>query len=254
LLDDICTQAQPNDAVITVAPYVYHVPMNWMGSQCTQRIPLFGYANDTMQHPEAQQVLSQVAQVYRRLWFVTGGLAPNDADNTVEQWLASVAYKADDRWFNDYRLVRYATALPLQSSQAVPLDMFLTDSLGEQVTIWAVRAPGVLSRGEIMPVELIYQLDTPVTANLRWFVQLLTADDYAVALVDTAPAQGYAAFPAMPVDIQFAEKVALQLPGQLAPGRYRLIAGLYDPDAPNPNRLHTPTDRDHVDLGIIVVR
>ncbi|HMN31545.1 MAG TPA: hypothetical protein PKE45_25575, partial [Caldilineaceae bacterium] len=101
---------------------------------------------------------------------------------------------------------------------------------------------------------LIYQLDTPVTDNLRWFVQLLTAQDNPVALVDTAPAQGYASFPAMPVGEQFVEKAALQLPDQLAPGRYRLIAGLYNPAAPSPNRLITPTNRDHVDLGMLVVR
>jgi hypothetical protein len=254
LLDEICAEAQPGDALITVAPYAYHIPMNWMASRCAEAVPLFGYATDSMQYAQTQQVLGQVAQFYQRLWFVTGGLPPNDAENSIEHWLASVAYKADDRWFSDYRLVRYATSLALQNSQPVPLDMFLTGAQGEQVTIWAVRAPGVVSGGEIMPVELIYQLDTPVTGNLRWFVQLLTADDYAVALIDTAPAQGYAAFPAMPQDIQFVEKVALQLPKKLTPGRYRLIAGLYNPDAPNPNRLRTPTDRDHVDLGVIVVR
>lgn len=254
ILADICSHAQPTDAVITIAPYAYHVPMNWMGGLCDQSVPVFGYATNSMEHAEAQQVLSRVAQVYRRIWFVTSGLPPNDSENTVERWLAAVAYKADDRWYDDYRLVRYATPLPLSNSQNVPLDMFLTDAVGQRVTIWAVRAPGAVTPGEIVPIELIYELDTPVNPDLRWFVQLLTADETVVALIDTAPAQGYASFSTMPTGQQFVEKVALQLPERLPPGRYRLIAGLYDPNAPNPNRLLTPTERDHVDLGILVVR
>jgi hypothetical protein len=254
ILADICTQARPDDVVITIAPYAYHIPMNWMGGLCGRGMPLFGYAADSTQYPEAQQVLSRIPEVYRRIWYITGGLPPNDPENTVEQWLATAAYKADDRWFDDFRLVRYATPIDLVDSQPVPLDMFLANHQGELVTIWSVRAPGGVRAGEIMPVELTYQLDTPVSANLRWFVQLLTADDTVVSLIDTAPNQGYASFSALPVGTQLVEKVALQLPESLAPGRYRLIAGLYNPEAHNANRLLTPTGRDSVDLGIIVVR
>lgn len=254
ILAEICAQAQPADALIAVAPYDYHIPMNWMGGLCPQGIPLFGYAPSNLEHPEAQEVLGRIMQSYQRIWFVTSGLPPNDAENSVEHGLAALAYKADDRWFGTYRLVRYATPVALANSQNVPLDMFLNTRDWEQVTIWAVRAPGAVRSAEIMPVELVYQLDTPVQGNLRWFVQLLTAEDYVVALIDTAPAQGYASFSSLPVGVQFVEKVALQLPDRLAPGRYRLIAGLYNPEAPDPNRLLTPTGRDHVDLGIIVVR
>jgi hypothetical protein len=254
ILAEVCAQAQPSDALVTVAPYDYHIPMNWLGGLCDRGIPLFGYAPASMKHAETQEVLGRVLQAYNRVWFVTSGLPPNDAENSVELWLAGVAYKADDRWFDTYRLVRYATPVALANSQNVPLDMFLNTPDWEQITIWAVRAPGAVRPAEIMPVELVYQLDTPVRGDLRWFVQLLTPDDYVVALIDTAPAQGYTRFSSLPVGVQFVEKVALQLPAPLAPGRYRLIAGLYDPAAPNPNRLLTPTGRDYVDLGIIMVR
>lgn len=254
ILSEVCDQVRPTDAMITIAPYAYHLPMNWLAGDCTRPLPIFGYAADSMGRPEAQQVLTSVAQVYERIWFVTGGMAPNDPDNTVEQWLAAAAYKADDRWYDDYRLVRYASPRALSNAQDVPLDMFLTNLQDQQVTIWAARAPGVVNANQIIPVELIYQLDTPVSANLRWFVQLLTADDTPVALIDTSPAQGYASFPNLAVGQQFVEKVALQLPERLTPGRYRLIAGLYNPEIPAPNRLVTPTGRDTVDLGILVVR
>jgi hypothetical protein len=224
-----------------------------MGGLCGQVPPIFGYATDSMNHEEAQRVLARLLQVYQRIWFVTDGLPANDSANMVERWLASAAYKADDRWFADYRLVRYATPLGLQGVQPNTLDIFLTDAQGRQVSIWAAQAPTTAAPGEIIPVAITYQLETPVDANLRWFVQLLSPEGAAVALLDTAPDQGYGAFPALPVGEQFVERAALPLPGNLPPGRYRLIAGLYNPEVPDQNRLMTPNGRDHVELGEVNV-
>lgn len=254
ILAEVCSEAQPGDAMITIAPYKYHIPMNWMGGRCQQSIPLFGYATDSIAHAETERVLSRLLQVYRRIWFVTDGLPANDAANTVERWLAEVAYKADDRWFAEYRLVRYATPLNMSNAQRNSLDLFLTDPDSHLVTLSAARAPGEGRPGEILPVEINYQLDAPVTVHLRWFVQLLTPEGAAVALLDTAPSQGYAAFPTLPTGEPLVEKAALQLPNTLPPGRYRLIAGLYNPDAPDPKRLSLPNGQDHVELGVVHVR
>ena len=47
VLEEICTGATENDAIITIAPYAYQIPMNWMpirarhccssGRSCTAR-------------------------------------------------------------------------------------------------------------------------------------------------------------------------------------------------------------------------
>jgi hypothetical protein len=254
ILSEICQQMRPDDAVLTVAPYRYHIPMNWLGGLCREGAPIFGYAADSISHPEAQQVMTRLLQVYRRIWFVTDGLPANAPDNAVERWLADVAYKADDRWFNDYRLVRYATPRGLQGAPKLSLDLLLHDSQNQQVTIVAVQAPTRMSRGEILPVEIGYQLEQPLTANLRWFVQLLASNGTAVALTDTAPGQSYVLFSALPAGEALVERVGVQLPPELEAGEYRLIAGLYNPDAPAPNRLLTPVGRDYVDLGAVRVQ
>ncbi len=47
---------------------------------------------------------------------------------------------------------------------------------------------------------------------------------------------------------------ALQLPDDLAPGAYRLIAAVYDPAAPGLPRLATAAGGDAVELGVLTVR
>jgi hypothetical protein len=254
ILAEVCSHAHPADAIISVAPYHYHIPMNWMGGLCQEGSSIFGYAASNMVYPEARQVLGRVLQVYERIWFVTYGVAANDPENGVERWLSTNAFKGDDRWFGDFRLVRYATPVMLQQAANLPLDLFFTDGQGHQVTIWSVRAPAEAGAGEILPIEILYWLDSPVAADLRWFVQMLTLEGQPVALLDTAPDQGYSSFSALPDGPELVERAALQLPERIAPGRYLLIAGLYNPELPGAPRMAAANGRDFVELGIVRVR
>ncbi|CAN5702981.1 hypothetical protein BH10CHL1_BH10CHL1_21540 [soil metagenome] len=253
VLTDICHTAQTTDAIITVAPYFYHIPMNTIGNLCAVNLPIFGYAASSLEHAEAKQVLSQVLQTHDQIWFVTQGLPVNDPDNTVERWLAGEAYKAEDRWYDDYRLLRYTTGARLAGTLLMQLDTPLIDGEGEQVLLKALRAPSEATAGEIIPVEIHYQLETPVKNELHWFVQLLSDAGAAVALIDTAPQQGYTPFSTLPVGEDQIEKAGLQLAKDLPPGQYHLIAGLYNPAATNAARLLMPNGRDFVDLGVVTV-
>jgi len=254
ILADICHDAQPSDAIVTIAPFSYHIPMNWLAGECEQTPPLFGYATNSLNHAEAAQVLGAVLQSYQRVWFVTERLPVNDPDNTVERGLSTVAYKADDRWFDDYRLLRYATPIDLATAFSTQLDTPLADGGGQQILLTAAVAPNAARAGEIIPVEIHYELEAPATSDLRWFVQLLAGEGHAVALIDSAPAHGYTPFSTLPVGEDLIERVALQLPEVLAPGQYQLIAGLYDPTAPNAARLRLPNGRDFISLSQITVQ
>ncbi len=105
VISDICEQAQSDDAVVTVAPYAYQIPMNWMGAECQVAPPLYGYAPDSLEYNETQAVMARTLEESKRIWFVTGGLPPNDPENLLERWLADTSYKAFDNWYEDFRLL-----------------------------------------------------------------------------------------------------------------------------------------------------
>lgn len=253
VLAEICAQVQPTDAIVTIAPYYYQIPMNWLPGMCTIAPPLYGYAENSIEQPETKAALLRLLQTRERLWLITGGLPANDPANTVERWLVDVAYEADDRWFGDYRLVRYATPLRLFSGLTTRLDAPLSESTKPQVTLIAAHVPTRIPSGALLPVEIAYQLEEPIASDLHWFVQLLTTDGNAVALIDTQPAHGYHTFPMLPVGELQVERVALQLTDDLTPGSYQLIAGLYNPGVAGGKRLQLPNGKDAVELGVIEV-
>jgi hypothetical protein len=119
------------------------------------------------------------------------------------------------------------------------------------VRIDAVRSPATIPAGTTLPVEIHYRVDE-ASDPLRWFVQLLGADGAPVALLDTAPLDGYAAFPDLPLGEELVERAGLALSSQLA-GEYRLVAGIYNPANEGAPRLRTDQDADFLDLGMVIV-
>lgn len=253
IIADICAQSDASDAVVTIAPYAYQIPMNWMGAQCRTAPPIFGYATESLVHEEAQRVMSRILEQYERIWFVTGGLPPNDPENLLERWLAENSFKAVDTWYDDFRLLAYATPLVMHDAARTDLDVPLIGTLTSEITITGARTPSSVAAGEAAPIEIYYRMEAPNDANLRWFVQLLTVDGYPVALLDTAPFDGYMPFSALPSQEELVERAGLLLPPELPAGRYQVIAGLYNPDSPNAERLRAPDGSDYVHLGDLMV-
>jgi hypothetical protein len=110
----------------------------------------------------------------------------------------------------------------------------------------------VIPAGTTLPVEIHYRVEG-ATDPLRWFVQLLGADGAPVALLDTAPLDGYVAFPDLPVDAELVERAGLALSPILAAGEYRLVAGIYNPSVEGAPRLRTDQNADFLDLGMVIV-
>jgi hypothetical protein len=247
ILAEIEAEASADQALITVAPYHYQIPMNWFDGG----LPIFGYAADSIVHAEAVNVLSAGLTAHPQFWYVTAGLPPADPNNLVERWLADHAYKADDRWFDDFRLVRYGTMAALADAPIRPVDATLTDATN-QVAINGVRAPSTIPAGTTLPVEIHYRAEG-VVDPLRWFVQLLGADGAPVALLDTAPLDGYVAFPDLPTG-DLVERAGVALSPRLAAGDYRLVAGIYNPAAEGAPRLQTDQNADFLDLGTVIIQ
>jgi hypothetical protein len=217
-------------------------------------MPTYGYATDSMGHGEAEQVMDAALEKYERIWLVTGGLPANDPENSVERWLADHAYKANDVWFDDFRLLDYATpAMMVGASNLGELGIPLGGNGTGVITVEEANAPATIRKGKVLPVEIRYTVSPPNDDDLRWFVQLLKEDGVPVALLDTSPYDGYGALSSLPTGEELVEKAGLQLAEELSPGDYQLIAGLYNPADPNAARLRAPDGSDFVQLGIIQV-
>jgi hypothetical protein len=254
IIRDICSQADGDEALVTIAPFAYQIPMNWMGGECDTIIPIYGYATNSMEFPEANRALGDVLEQYNRIWFVTGGLPSNDPENTVERWLAANAYKSNDTWYDDFRLLDYATPTQLRNAPVTPLNVNLVGAGTSQITVVAARVPSVSFPGRVLPVEIYYRLAAQNAADLRWFVQLLRPEGYPAALLDTGPDDGYLPFSALPANTELVERAGLLLPDNLPPGRYELIAGLYNPTLEGAPRLRAADGSDFVRAGFVVVQ
>lgn len=252
-LEELCRVADADDAIITIAPFTYQIPMNWMPALCRPGLPMYGYAKNSLDHPEARAALDRLRQEYDRIWFVTGGLPVNDPENGIERWLADEAYKADDHWYDDYRLVRFATPNLIEGAPSATMNLPLVDDGAHRVLIQGMRAPDRILVGDVLPVDIYFRLETPPQADLRWFVQLISPQGQATALLDTAPEDGYVMFTKLPVDTDLFERAGLQIPLDAAPGTYQLIAGLYNPQAEGGPRLRSPDGSDFVELGKVMI-
>lgn len=252
IIRDICSGVTASDAFVNVTPDSYHIPMNWMPGECKTDILTLGYALNSMANPETEMVLSQALTQSDRIWFVTSGVQPNDPDNTLERWLADHAYKAVEAWYDDYRLLQYATEVRLGGVEARPINKALLGRRAEQVTIVSARAPSVGLAGKPLPIDIQYRLEAPTDQNLRWFVQLLSGQNIPLALLDSGPNDNYAVFSELPAREILHERAGVLVPENTPEGDYLLIAGLYNPDDEGA-RLITIDGPDFISLGAVRV-
>jgi hypothetical protein len=155
-------------------------------------------------------------------------------------------------WYENFRLVQYATALRLGGVKERPINEALLGRRAEQVTITSVRAPSVAAAGKPIPIDIQYRLEAPTDQNLRWFVQLLSGQNIPLAQLDTAPNDNYITFSSLPAREVLTERAGLLVPENTPEGDYLLIAGLYNPDDEGA-RLITINGPDFVSLGAVRV-
>ena len=243
ILDAIEAQARPEDVIVTVAPYHYHVPMD----RYRGRLPIYGYAQEEPLHPETTHVLSRLLEQPRNVWFVTGGLPPADPSNGVERWLVERGYKATDEWFGDFRLVRFLSPAKGMTTASVANPVF-----GDQIVlVGAAIGPMALAPGGGVRVTLGWVALQPLQKDYVVFVQLLDMDGRLRAQRDSPPVGGYRPTmtwaPGEPIE----DHLGVALPADLPPGDYTLILGMYDPATGE--RLPLSTGGDFATLGRVTV-
>jgi len=105
--------------------------------------------------------------------------------------------------------------------------------------------------GELRKISLFWQATTTPATDYTAFVQLLDAHSEVAAGWEAPPGAGYPTSAWAP-DTLIRTQAAFRVPASLPDGRYRLIAGLFNPV--NGTRRRTPGGADHLALGTIMAR
>lgn len=172
--------------------------------------------------------LEQIAGQHRRLLVLYRAAEESDPEGVVQGWLAEHAYPSREIWLGPVRAVSYL--LPGAEagwSVAQPAAEF-----GGQLQLDTVtRSAETLAAGDRLAVRLDWQALVQPAADYSAFIQLLDADGRVVAQRDLPLSGDGAPSSAWQPGQQAGTRAAIALPAGMAPGSYRLIAGLYDPQS-----------------------
>ncbi len=240
-LERAARQVRPREAIFTVAPYHYHLPMN----RFKALVPLIGFARQTTPLAETAIPLLERGLEEHNVWLVTVGCPPAAVDNPVEWWLAHNAFKASDEWIEDARLVHYATSTP-------PLTITVRATLGDMFQLETVRVPVSVMAGGTMSVEMYWRAIAFPDTDYNIFAQLLDKDGLPVAQHDGPPVGGYAPTHKWKIGEEIRDRRALILPPTAATGSYRFIVGMVDPTSGRRLKL-AASNEDVIVLGNVTV-
>lgn len=240
----ILAAARPGSAILLDAPGQREVfDYYFRGDQPVYTLPEQRPADKAATIARLQQIASQHPYLYGLFWATD----ESDPDRIVEGWLDSHAYEAADAWRGNVRFVMYATQQPtadwpVQASTAV---------LGEQIRLldYALSTQEVTS-GDVLQLRMNWQAERQPDTDYTVFVQLLDNRNQVVAQRDAPPVSGERPTSGWQPGEQISDNHGVLVPHGTAPGDYRLIAGLYDPQTGQ--RLKN-VEVDTIDLGTIRV-
>jgi hypothetical protein len=106
----------------------------------------------------------------------------------------------------------------------------LAANLGNRVRLTGYDlAPDTIHPGEAITPTLYWQSTAPLDRDYTVFIHLRDAAGRVVAQTDTPPLQNFYPTSAWQPGEILNDTHQIDLPAGLAPGRYRLVAGLFDP-------------------------
>lgn len=124
----------------------------------------------------------------------------------------------------------FDTLVPVLQDWPAPLPQVRDLPLDERITLTAARVDRTqLSPGDLLHVQLDWQLQEPVQQDLKLFVHVAPASGQPLAQWDGLPGLNTARTSQWTVGKVFHDHVLLPLPADLAAADYALLVGLYDP-------------------------
>lgn len=202
--------------------------------------------------PDAQRIeeeLQQIAVRHDRLYALFWGEGERDPQRLVERWLDAHAFKAREEWVGDVRFVTYAVPPQPATKADVPADAVFGDHM--TLTGYTLR-PAEVAPGDIVQVSLFWQTTQALETRYKVFLHLIPEQGGPpLAQRDAEPVGNLAPTTTWQPRQTIVDNHGLIIPGDVAPGRYKLIVGLYpleDPTARVPVTWR-PAGQDEADTG-----
>ncbi len=192
------------------------------------------------------QTLDEQLTNHHRVYGIFWATHESDPQRVVETWLDQNAFKVQDSWFGNVRLVMYA--LPEDVSAGLrALDV----PVGDVARLQGVSMPnGPVPAGDVVQLSLQWLAAEPDDTRYKVFLQLLDADSQVVAQRDAEPVGESRPTDTWQAGETIIDRHGLLVPPGTPPGTYRLITGLYNR---SDGRRVTNPQGDAVDLGTVQV-
>jgi len=220
----IRAQGRPYDAILLSAPNQWEVFTYYYGSQPADTLPVYP-APYRPTHTEAEAWITDIIARHAggRLFVLFWGDAESDPERLIEHALATQAYKAGETWITTVRLAGYGTG-PATPEPDRPIEAHFAEEIrlvGSDLpdTEWAP--------GDIVPLTLFWKTEATPDERLKVFVHLIDGAGTLVAQADAEPVEGFAPTVMWQPGDTIVDRYGVQLPADLAPGRYTLLTGMY---------------------------
>ncbi len=233
--------AQPGDAVLLVG----RDQQPALARFYTGDLPIY-----QLPQPDPDTTLRQLEQIagqHRQLLVLYRAAEESDPDGLVQGWLAEHGYPSRESWLGPVAAVRVLLPGAEEGWSAAQPE---ADFDGQLRLRAVARSAEALQAGKLLAVRLDWQALAQPAADYSLFIQLLDAAGQVVTQRDLPLQASGALSSAWQPGQQASTRAALALPADSAPGQYRLIAGLYDPQS----GARLPVGRgDFLDLGVLQI-
>lgn len=230
------------DAIIVSAPGLQELLRYYYKADA----PVYALPTAADEQMTRSQVLD-IITAHDRLHVIFYGAEQQDPNLVVETTLNKNAFEFDDRWIDDLRYARYVGQTALDDRQGLDIDF------GGEITLdsYALSA-ALISPGDVLRAQLVWQAIKAPGARYKVFLQLLDSEGALAAQRDSEPAAGSSMTTAWLPGDSIVDNHGLVIPADAPAGEYRLIAGLYNIE--DPAARLTVGDSSYVELGLIQVR
>jgi hypothetical protein len=247
-LSDFLQRAASDEDVmiVDILPFGDHLGHTTSLLEVYKAVPAYwGWARQEPVSVERQVQLAAIGEKHRRLWLVLDTTPEADPASTTERWLDENAFRLASMWLSPaMRLVSYAwPGRGALQSEHTPLDLRVGDDLRlagfgptcslpsgkPQESRCQGQGPIEAGAGDILTFSLLWRVEEAVEEDYTVFVQLLDQSGRLEGQIDRVPVGGFRQTSTWKPGEVIADHYGLELPQDLAPGHYQLIAGLYLP-------------------------